>query len=32
MGQNQPLVVYESDELLALKPPEEFERATGSDG
>ena len=32
MGQNKPLVVYEADEPLALKPPEEFERATGSDG
>ena len=32
MGQNKPLVVYETDEPLALKPPEEYERATGSDG
>ena len=32
MGANKPLVVYETEEPLALKPPEEYERPTGSDG
>jgi ATP-dependent protease Clp ATPase subunit len=32
MGKNQPYVVYETEEPLALKPPEEYERPTGSDG
>ncbi|MCY4255268.1 MAG: ATP-dependent Clp protease ATP-binding subunit ClpX [Gammaproteobacteria bacterium] len=32
MGENEPRVVYEADEPLALKPPEEYARPTGSDG